>query len=157
MDLGCGEGRLAEHFAKDLDKKEFRLLSSVRSFDLMALKPHIEIKDIVETGLESNSCDVAVFCLSLMGTNYKEFIIEALHILRIGGYLIISEITSRFSNINSFILVLKNFGAVLSHRESLGTYFETLIFEKKDNRNPRKYNNKVDWGKLLKPCFYKKR
>ena len=45
--------------------------------------------------LESESIDVAIFCLSLMGVNWHEFIKEAYRVLRCKGKLLIAEVKSR--------------------------------------------------------------
>jgi ribosomal RNA-processing protein 8 len=47
--------------------------------------------------------DAAVFCLSLMGVNYIDFIIEAHKKLKNGGLLMICEVTSRILDKNAFV------------------------------------------------------
>lgn len=59
----------------ELRKKE--IFREIKSYDLVALKPHIIERDIKSLPESNNSVDAAVFCLSLMGTNYVEFLIEA--------------------------------------------------------------------------------
>ena len=71
LDLGCGEGQLEE----ELRKKH--IFKDIKSYDLVALKPHVIEKDIKNLPHEDGSVDLATFCLSLMGTNYVEFILEA--------------------------------------------------------------------------------
>lgn len=39
--------------------------------------------------------DVAVFCLSLMGTNFPSYVEEGDRVLRNGGWLVIAEVKSR--------------------------------------------------------------
>ena len=68
IDLGCGTGRLAE------EVKEGR---KVLSFDFVAVNPWIKECDIAHLPMKNEGADVAIFCLSLMGTNYLEFIWEA--------------------------------------------------------------------------------
>jgi ribosomal RNA-processing protein 8 len=46
----------------------------MHSFDLVSLKPFIKVADITNLPLTDKSADVAVFCLSLMGKNYLDFI-----------------------------------------------------------------------------------
>ena len=70
LDLGCGEGRLYEY----LQLKRKSLSQNLRSFDLQATKNFIEVCDIKNLPVETNSSDLTVFCLSLMGTNYSEFL-----------------------------------------------------------------------------------
>lgn len=71
VDLGCGEGKLEE----ELHKKD--IFKSIKSYDLVSLKPHVIVRDIKSLPEEDGTVDLATFCLSLMGTNYVEFIIEA--------------------------------------------------------------------------------
>lgn len=71
LDLGCGEGSL------ELELRKQAVFSDIKSYDLVALKPHVSARDIKSLPEKSGSVDVAVFCLSLMGTNYLEFLAEA--------------------------------------------------------------------------------
>lgn len=72
-DFGCGEGRLA----KAVPNKTY-------SLDLVAQRHEIIACDMAKTPLETGSIDVAVYCLSLMGTNLRDFILEANRVLRNG-------------------------------------------------------------------------
>lgn len=72
-DLGCGDARLAQSVTQ-----------KVHSFDLVSLNPNVTACDMSHTPLLTANVDVAVFCLSLMGTNLKDYIIEANRILKIG-------------------------------------------------------------------------
>lgn len=67
----------------------------VRSFDLISNEKFIEQADISNLPLANNSTDVAIFCLSLMGTNYIDFLAEAARVLKVSGELIIAEVQSR--------------------------------------------------------------
>lgn len=72
-DLGCGDGRLS----KSVPQK-------VHSFDLVSLDPSIQACDMSHTPLLASQCNVVVFCLSLMGTNLMDYIMEANRILKNG-------------------------------------------------------------------------
>jgi len=67
IDLGCGTGRLAEEVKG----------GKVLSYDFVAANPWVIECDIAHLPLKDEEADIAVFCLSLMGTNYLEFIAEA--------------------------------------------------------------------------------
>jgi len=69
-DLGCGDAALAKHFQKNKKVK-------VRSFDLVKVNELVEVCDMASIPLDDDSIDVAIFCLSLMGTNFLSFIQEA--------------------------------------------------------------------------------
>jgi len=84
-DMGCGEARLAASVP-----------NKVHSYDLVAANPSVTACDIAHVPLPDASVDVVVFCLSLMGTNYLDFLQEADRILRPGGRLLIAEVRSRF-------------------------------------------------------------
>ena len=62
-DFGCGEARLAQALSSSCKK--------IHSFDLVALNDKITVCDFSRTPLANESVDIAVFCLSLMGTNLR--------------------------------------------------------------------------------------
>jgi len=66
--------------------------------------------DIQKTPLENEILDVAVFCLSLMGKELKNYIIEANRTLKLDGRIHIIESASRFKNLDEFKRQLKKFG-----------------------------------------------
>lgn len=72
--MGCGEASLAQRVPQ----------SHVRSIDLVAANDRVTACDMAHTTLAAASVDVVVFCLSLMGTNLKDFMIEANRILKQG-------------------------------------------------------------------------
>jgi len=73
-DFGCGDAKLAQTFA------EFK----IHSFDLIAVNKYVTAGDMAHTGLANRSIDIAIFCLSLMGTNLQSFIKEANRVLKVG-------------------------------------------------------------------------
>lgn len=87
-DLGCGEARLA----KNVPQRQ------VMSFDLVANNERVTACDIANVPLPDSSVDVVVFCLSLMGTNYADFITEARRILVPDGLMLVAEVASRFED-----------------------------------------------------------
>lgn len=72
-DFGCGEARLAESISQ-----------KCYSFDLVAANNRVIACNMAHTPLAADSVDVAVFCLSLMGTNLKDFLLEANRVLKVG-------------------------------------------------------------------------
>lgn len=93
-DLGCGHASLAKK-VRTLGKQA---KVTVDSYDLQSSEPGVIKADIASLPAKSDSVNVAVFCLALMGTNWIEFIEEAWRILHWKGELWIAEIKSRFSN-----------------------------------------------------------
>ncbi|KAJ5256676.1 hypothetical protein N7478_012780 [Penicillium angulare] len=97
-DLGCGDAG----FARALTPSAKKLKLNLNSYDLQAPDSLITKADISNLPLEDGSMDVAVFCLSLMGTNWVSFVEEAWRILRGDGKgeCWVSEVKSRFGKVN---------------------------------------------------------
>ena len=86
-DFGCGEAELARRVPQ----------RQVHSFDLIADPARgITAACTTDVPLEDESVDAAVFCLSLMGTDYHASLLEARRVLRPGGTLVVAEVLSRF-------------------------------------------------------------
>lgn len=107
-DMGCGEAQLSldvNNFVNDYNKKTHKknkknfkgLDIKVHSFDLKQQNERITVADIKNVPLPDESCSIVIFCLSLMGTNFLDFIKEAWRILIPRGEIWIAEIKSRFS------------------------------------------------------------
>ena len=80
-DLGCGENLLS----KEIKNK-------VLAFDFIAKEGEDVIPcDISNLPLDKNIIDVAVFSLSLMGSNYEDYLKESYRILKPYGNLFIAE------------------------------------------------------------------
>ena len=80
-DLGCGENLLCKEIPGN----------KVLSFDHVAIDDSVTACDISDLPLESDHVDVAVFALSLMGTNYSDYIEEAHRILKPMGFIFLAE------------------------------------------------------------------
>ncbi|EWS75240.1 methyltransferase, putative (macronuclear) [Tetrahymena thermophila SB210] len=186
-DLGCGDGKIFEYFRdnnklKSLDSSVKQGMKEVHSFDLCAHKDFIKVADSKNIPLKNSECDVVVFCLALMGTNYIEFLTEANRLLKLNGHLIISEVNSRITDMDLFIGMIECLGFKLQKKILPNTYFCFLTFKKladnklklnsqilNQNKNFKtKYIAKFPKTKdqsdvlyisqsLLKPCIYKKR
>ena len=158
IDLGCGEGKLASHFYTTKNpNRHYRIFKDIKSFDFVALKPFIVAMDISNLDMANDTADLAVFCLSLMGTNYQSFIRQALRVLKIGGYLMISEVISRYSNVKDFHTKLEMYGLKMEHHKNIQNYFDFVVFKKTENKWDCIFDDDSKWSELLKPCMYKKR
>ncbi len=100
-DFGCGEAFIAA---------ESGSLHTVHSFDHVAIDKRVIACDIAHVPLEDESLDLAIFCLSLMGTNFTDYIREAHRCLRLDGMLHIWEPTGYFDDIKEFCTRLAGLG-----------------------------------------------
>ncbi|TYZ61953.1 hypothetical protein PybrP1_000687 [[Pythium] brassicae (nom. inval.)] len=146
-DFGCGDARLAESVP-----------NTVHSFDLVSRKPSVTACNIADVPLPDRSVDIAVFCLALMGTSVREFLLEAHRVLRPGGVLQVAEVKSRFESealggVQGFVDRVHTLGFDLKTKEDeLNKMFALFEFVKSPSRQPQ------PGGAIeLKACEYKRR
>lgn len=96
-DLGCGDAALAISLTPSAQKLNLKFLS----YDLHEPNSHVTKADISNLPIGDGSVDVAIFCLSLMGTNWVSFVEEAWRVLRGDGKgeCWVSEVKSRFGKV----------------------------------------------------------
>ena len=124
-DFGCGEGKLEERLVEAGHK------GKIYSFDAGKCAEHVIQCDIQRVPLERRVLDVGVFSLSLMGTNFPDFLQEANRVLKKGGKLFVAEVLSRFTDINQFVKLARSetgFRAIKVTK--LKDFFYMMIFEK---------------------------
>ena len=85
--MGCGENLLKN-----------KVKNKVHSFDFVAIDETVTACDLSCLPLDNEVLDVAVFSLSLMGTNYSEYLKEAYRVLKPYGMIMISEPRQRWSD-----------------------------------------------------------
>nr|CCA23533.1 ribosomal RNAprocessing protein putative [Albugo laibachii Nc14] len=144
-DFGCGEARLAQSVS-----------NTVHSYDLVARNAHTIACNIAHVPLGSNSIDIAIYCLALMGTTIPEYLREAHRVLRAGGILKIAEVKSRFETkqlggIQGFISELKKLGFDILQKDERNKMFVLLEFQKSMRKSDK--NVRIE----LKACEYKRR
>ena len=100
-DFGCGEALIA---AAVSDRHQ------VHSFDHVAINASVVACDIAHVPLEKGALDVAVFCLSLMGANFTDYVREAHRCLRLDGWLHVWEPASYFDDVTKFCAKLNRLG-----------------------------------------------
>jgi SAM-dependent methyltransferase len=149
VDMGCGDvPQIKRRFPE----------ATVHSFDLVALDPDVTEADMSSVPLEKHGCDAVVFCLSLMGTNLRDYLLEANRILKTRGHLIVAEVASRFEElgVEQFSKQLEEFGfkpfQKVEHLPPNG-YF--LLFDCIKFSNCKKAKEYPDIQ--LKPCLFKPR
>uniref|UniRef100_A0A1B0CXE7 Ribosomal RNA-processing protein 8 n=1 Tax=Lutzomyia longipalpis TaxID=7200 RepID=A0A1B0CXE7_LUTLO len=141
-DFGCGDARLAQSVPH-----------KVYSLDLVAANQDVIACDMANTPLKKNSLNVVVYCLSLMGTNLKDFLLEANRVLKMGGLVKIAEVQSRFVSVKEFVKNVEKCGFKLLDKDLRKNYFFFITFKKISNTGK---DNKCE-NFSLKPCLYKKR
>ncbi|XP_029680612.1 ribosomal RNA-processing protein 8 [Formica exsecta] len=142
-DFGCGEALLAASVPH-----------KVHSFDFIAINDRVKVCDMAHTPLLMNSVHVVVFCLSLMGSNLSDYIIEANRVLKNNGTLKIVEVESRFEDVTNFIKLLTNYGFKNTWKDLSHALFYFMDFKKEEDIIMKK---KSLPSIILKPCLYKKR
>lgn len=97
-DLGCGDAPLARGCQSQIKNLKLKF----HNFDLHASNSLVTKADISSLPLRDGEADIAVFCLSLMGTNWLAFVEEAWRILRGDGKgeVWVSEVKSRFGRVH---------------------------------------------------------
>ena len=125
-DFGCGEGKL------ELRLKKNGHQGGIYSFDVGKNADHIIQADSANVPLESETVDVGVFSLSLMGTNFPDFLVEANRVLKPRGKLLVAEVLSRFKDVNQFVKLMRKQAGFKSLKVTkLKDFFYVMIFEKR--------------------------
>ncbi|GAM17529.1 hypothetical protein SAMD00019534_007040, partial [Acytostelium subglobosum LB1] len=143
-DFGCGEARLAETLSKR---------HTVHSFDLVAKNERVVACDVANVPLANNTVDIVVFCLSLMGTNFLDFVVEANRVLKVNGVMVIAEIESRLADKSVFIKEISNLQFKLLNQNTKNKYFFLFKFQKLKSVDKRMYEKtkSTDNTDILKP------
>lgn len=124
-DLGCGDAPLAHAF----QSKSKALNLKFHNFDLHTPNSFVTKADIANLPLRDGEADIAVFCLSLMGTNWISFVEEAWRVLRGDGKgeLWVAEVKSRFG------------------RAKRGAVVENSVGKKRKLEKPKAKQGKTEW------------
>ena len=93
IDMGCGLAKLSTLIKKP---------NKVISIDHYSENPDVIQCDMKHTPLNDNETDITVFCLSLWGTNYLDYIKEAYRITSKRGFMYIVEPTEDFEKDKKF-------------------------------------------------------
>ncbi len=122
-DFGCGEAFIAAEAGRQ---------HTVHSFDHVAIDKRVIACDIAHVPLEDESLDVAIFCLSLMGSNFTEYIREAHRCLVLDGHLHIWEAASYFEDVKKFAAALGKLGFDVTAPNIEGAFVR--IYAHKNNK-----------------------
>jgi len=143
-DFGCGDAKLAKSIPQQC-----------YSFDLVKADDLVTVCDMAHTPLEDSSIDVAVYCLSLMGSNLGDIFLECFRVLKPGGMVKIFEVKSRTEKLlQRFARFMSQFGFTCCLKSDKQPLFSAFTFKLGDKTTqppikPRKFSFAV--------CKYKKR
>ncbi len=112
-DFGCGEAIIAQRVGAK---------HTVHSFDHVAANPNVVACDIAGVPLDAAQLDVAIFCLSLMGSNFTDYLREAHRCLRLDGHLHIWEPANYFDDVNAFCDGLARLGFEVTEPKQQGAF-----------------------------------
>lgn len=125
VDMGCGTAKLSK-LIKEPNK--------VISIDHYSENPDVIQCDMKHTPIEDKDVDVTVFCLSLWGTNWKDYIKEAYRITAKRGFMYIVEPSHTFDEGEKFYNIkeeIKELGFDHKHgNEIIRNGFTYLTFVK---------------------------
>lgn len=100
----------------------------------MAIDKRVIACDIAHVPLEDQTLDLAIFCLSLMGANFTDYIREAHRCLRLDGLLHIWEAASYFDDLKEFASALSRLGFDVTTPTVEGAFVR--IYALKNNKKP---------------------
>jgi superfamily II DNA or RNA helicase len=124
-DFGCGEAFIAAEAGNQ---------HTIHSFDHVAIDKRVIACDIAHVPLEDESLDVAIFCLSLMGSNFTDYIREAHRCLVLDGHLHIWEAASYFDDVKQFTAKLAKLGFDVTTPTVEGAFVK--VYAHKNNKKP---------------------
>lgn len=93
-----------------------------RDFDHIAVNDKVIACDMAHVPVEDEALDVAIFSLSLMGSNFTDYLREAHRTLKLDGQLHIIEATSRFSDRGQFQTDLETLGFDVVSVQDMGQF-----------------------------------
>lgn len=108
-DFGCGQAQLA-HALRDVH--------TVHSLDHIAINTSVVACDMAHSQLDDAMLDAAVFSLSLMGANIRDYLVEAYRTLKPGGQLLIYHPAAE-NDLVKFVAGLEKLGFASVHHGSV--------------------------------------
>ena len=95
LDLGCGRNLIQQYFK---DNNNF----NITGYDYVENNGS-KIADISHLPEENDIIDICIYSQSLMGSNWKDYLVEGKRILRYNGEMIISESSERFDIVKEYL------------------------------------------------------
>lgn len=125
-DFGCGQAKLAEALIG---------IHSVHSYDHIAANRSVIACDMSSVPLDDNSLDAAIFSLSLMGSNLKDYILEAYRTLKLSGQLIIYH-PAKENDRDKFASGLTDLGFLIATSDEIYKWHYVFAIKQGHQRNP---------------------
>jgi len=121
-DFGCGRAKIADEYG-----------NRVHSFDHVAIDSRVKSCDISMVPLKDGDLGISVFCLSLMGKNWPDYIREASRCLSKNGTLLVVETTQSLSEhrLKNLRNVIEENGFVFNKEGCYNEYKFTFIEARK--------------------------
>ena len=102
LDLGCGRNLIKQHFESRTNTN-----FNITGYDYVENNGS-KIADISNLVNEDDEqIDICIYSQSLMGSNWKDYLIEGKRVLRYNGEMIISESVERFDIIREYLAELE--------------------------------------------------
>ncbi|CAL6062909.1 Ribosomal_RNA-processing protein [Hexamita inflata] len=143
-DVGCGDAQIARKFGNQFEVVSFDMGSNENNKDFVTICNMTSLPVMYVEYF-----DVALYCLSIMGTNQRDILNQAKKVIRKGGQLWILEVSSRLKNKKVYIRGVESFGFKLLEFKEIGGYFFASIFEKE------KFGKFDGVDKILEPSICK--
>jgi len=122
-DFGRGEAFIAA---------EAGTLHSIHGFDHVAINKRVIACDVAHVPLKDESLDLAIFCLSLMGANFTDYVREAHNCLRLDGTIHIWEAASYFDDMPTFCAALGRLGFEVTSPNTEGAFVRVLRHQERE-------------------------
>ena len=99
LDLGCGRNLISNHFKSN---NNFTIIG----YDYVEFNGSSKV-DISNLPDQNQSVKICIYSQSLMGSNWKDYLLEGKRVLEYNGEMIISESTDRYDVIKNYLKELK--------------------------------------------------
>jgi len=126
-DFGCGEAEISKRLK---DKYQFYNL------DHIAIDRDVIACDLANVPLANESLQLAIFCLSLMGSNCTEYIRQAHRVLEMDGWLHIWESGHYIKNVDAFCDDLERLGFDVIRPHKIGKFMKIYARKSREHTDP---------------------
>ena len=119
LDMGCGMNLIKEHF-------KYNTIFNITGYDYVE-NNRSKVCDISKLDEESELIDICIYSQSLMGSNWKDYLVEGKRVLRYNGEMIISESVERFDVVKEYLVQLEMKIINAEHNETKRWFYINAI------------------------------